>query len=81
LGAAAAAAVCCLLCFSKFETLVPPTSPAGDLKNIKGRVQHVADDGGVMVVPEDASLPDFKDAIRFEPREIAKHFEVGAVAA
>lgn len=30
-----------------------------------------------MVVPEDAALPDFKDAIRFEPREITKYFEVG----
>lgn len=27
--------------------------------------------------PQDESLPDFKDVIRFEPRELAKYFEVG----
>jgi hypothetical protein len=44
-------------------------------------VQHITEDGGVMVVPEDAALPDFKDAIRFEPREITKYFEVRNLAA
>ena len=51
-------------------------APAGDLKNIQGRVQLVTEDGGVMVTPEDAALPDFRDAIRFEPREVTKYFEV-----
>lgn len=107
---------------------------AGDLKNIKGVVQHIAEDGGVMVMPQvgaeaggapagwlgcsvgacgqpmqcvtstlapraprhnsvslqtpchgptcpltpqDEALPDFKDVIRFEPRELSKFFEVG----
>ncbi|EFN50704.1 hypothetical protein CHLNCDRAFT_142577 [Chlorella variabilis] len=49
----------------------------GDLKNIQGRVQLVTEDGGVMVTPEDAALPDFRDAIRFEPREVTKYFESG----
>lgn len=30
-----------------------------------------------MVVPQDDSIPDFKDVIRFEPRELTKYFEVG----
>lgn len=29
-----------------------PCPPAGDLKNIKGRVQHVGEDGGIMVEPQ-----------------------------
>lgn len=49
----------------------------GDLKNIRGRVQHISEDGGVMVLPQDASLPDFTDVIRFEPRELIKFFESG----
>ena len=39
----------------------------------------MTEDGGVMVLPEDEALPDFKDTIRFEPREIIKYFEVGAL--
>ena len=34
-----------------------------------------------MVLPEDEALPDFKETIRFEPREIIKYFEVHAVHA
>lgn len=49
---------------------------AGDLKNIKGLVQHIAEDGGVMVLPQDAALPGFNEVIRFEPRELVKFFEV-----
>ncbi len=26
--------------------------------------------------PQDDSIPDFKDVIRFEPRELTKYFEV-----
>ena len=51
-------------------------TPAGDLKNIRGQVQHIGEDGGVMVMPQDEALPDFSTAIRFEPRELAKDFEV-----
>ena len=29
-----------------------------------------------MVMPQDEALPDFSTAIRFEPRELAKYFEV-----
>ncbi|KAL4420140.1 hypothetical protein ABPG77_010356 [Micractinium sp. CCAP 211/92] len=49
----------------------------GDLKNIKGLVQHIAEDGGVMVLPQDAALPGFNEVIRFEPRELVKFFESG----
>jgi transcription elongation factor SPT5 len=30
-----------------------------------------------MVQPQDESLGDFKDVIRFEPRELSKYFESG----
>ena len=39
-------------------------------------MQHIGEDGGVMVMPQDEALPDFSTAIRFEPRELAKYFEV-----
>lgn len=57
-----------------------PPCPAGDLKNIKGLVQHISEDGGVMVLPQDAALPGFNEVIRFEPRELVKFFEVGQAA-
>lgn len=40
-------------------------------------MQHISEDGGVLMLPRDASLPDFTEAIRFEPRELTKYFEVG----
>lgn len=54
----------------------PRPPPTGDLKNIRGIVQHIAEDGGVMVLPQDAALPGFNEVIRFEPRELVKFFEV-----
>ncbi|PRW59844.1 transcription elongation factor SPT5-like protein 1 [Chlorella sorokiniana] len=61
----------------KFEKLDRVLVVEGDLKNIKGVVQHIAEDGGIMVQPQDESLGDFKDVIRFEPRELSKYFESG----
>lgn len=44
-------------------------------------MQHITEDGGVMVVPEDPNLPDFKGTIRFEPRELNKWFEASGACS
>lgn len=49
----------------------------GDLAGIVGEVEHVTDDGLVMVHPTDEQLGDFKEAISFQPKELRKYFESG----
>jgi transcription elongation factor SPT5 len=49
----------------------------GDLKDVRGVVEHVADDGAVVVRPTDEKLAGFDDAISFRPRELAKRFDSG----
>lgn len=39
-------------------------------------VEHVKDDGDVLVRPNDKMLKDFGDVIPFKPRELSKYFEV-----
>ena len=55
-----------------------PLPRTGDLKNIKGVVDSVAEDGRIMMVVQDEALPNFKDAIGFQPRELVKYFDVSA---
>ena len=49
----------------------------GDLAGIVGQVEHVTDDGLVLVHPKDEQLGDFKEAISFQPKELRKYFENG----
>lgn len=49
----------------------------GDLKDIKGKVQLVTEDGQIMVSITDELLDNFTEAIGFAPRELVKYFASG----
>lgn len=50
----------------------------GDLKDIKGVIDQVIEDGHILVRPTDEQLAGFDEAIPFRPSELAKFFEGGA---
>lgn len=70
-------------------SLAPPTTKfikgdnivvtEGDLKDVRGIVEQITEDGSqILVKPTDESLLDLDEAIPFRPSELAKFFQSGS---
>lgn len=70
-------------------SLAPPTTKfikgdnvvvtEGDLKDVRGIVEQITEDGSqILVKPTDQSLLDLDEAIPFRPSELAKFFQSGS---